>query len=133
MRMEPGNVQYVPPIEIQDYQQFFRYARRARLVTFERVYESKPFAVDRDSASNRWLTAVAIYAIGVDVDGLVLTLVHRVHFPPPRVDADGRAVTDAKVNARLAKLIRKLQTELHAIPGSPALPSVQEQWMRTLR
>jgi hypothetical protein len=131
--MEPGNIQYVPPIEIHDYAQFMRYARRARLVTFERLYESTPFAPLRKPASTRWTSAVVIYAVGVDVDGLVLTIMHTVHFPPPPLDADDEALAEAASNSRLAKLIRKLQTELHAIPGSPALPSLQEQWVRTLR
>jgi cytochrome c-type biogenesis protein CcmH/NrfG len=131
--MEPGNIQYVPPIEIHDYEQFFRYARRARLVTFERLYESMPFTPEGDSASSRWLTALVIYAVGVDVDGLALTLMHRAHFPPPPVDPEEEALARAKANSRLAKLIRKLETELHAIPGSPALPSFQEQWIKTLR
>jgi cytochrome c-type biogenesis protein CcmH/NrfG len=131
--MESGNIQYVPPIEIHDYEQFIRYARRARMVTFERIYESTPFAADPSSASTRWLTGLVIYAVGVDVDGLVLTLVHTVHFPPPPLDAEEEALAKASANSRLAKLIRKLQTELHAIPGSPALPSLQEQWIKTLR
>ena len=131
--MKPGNVQYVPPIEIHDYAQFFRYARRARLVTYERLYESTPFTVGSKSVAARWTSGLVIHAVGVDVDGLVLTLVHRVHFPPPPLDADEEAVAKATANSRLAKLIRKLETELHAIPGSPAVPSLQEQWVKTLR
>jgi len=131
--MKPRNVQYVPPMEIQDYEQFIRYARRARLVTFDRLYEPTPFAPDPNTPSARWLTALAIYAVGVDVDGFVMTLVHKVHFPPPPRDPEEAALAEAKANSRLAKLIRKLQTELHAVPGSPAVPSLQEQWVRTLR
>jgi hypothetical protein len=131
--MEPGNVQYVPPIEIHEYEQFMRYARRARLVTFERLYESTPFMSLRKHAPARWTSALVIYAVGVDVDGLLLTLMHTVHFPPPPLEADGETLAEAVPNTKLAKLIRKLQTELHAIPGSPARPSLQEQWLKTLR
>jgi len=131
--MEKQSVVYIPPIHIHDYQQFRLYAKRARMVTYETEYHDLPFKDPDNVDSILRLKALKIYAIGVPIDGLPLTLVHTVQFPLPSDTAEDWPVRVEVASRQLASILRELETDLHAVQGNPSQPSIRELWMKTLR
>ncbi len=129
--MEKDQIPSIPPVEIHDYQQFLIYARRAKIVTFEPIYHSLPIASDAMINPIRWLKALNIFAIGVDLNGVLVTLIHKIVFPPFYVDEeiDNEMAAENKLNS----IVTELETKFQAVPGAPEQPTLHDEWVRTLR
>lgn len=125
--------QYIPPVEIHDYQQFLSYARRAKIVTFEPVYHVLPVESEMIETPIRWLKFLNIYAIGVDFDGTSLTLFHKVMFPSMPIDLDEGVFDEVAVAGMFNSIVTELETNFDAVPGTPQQPSLHEDWIKTLR
>lgn len=131
--MELEQTNYIPPVEVQNYQQFLTYARKAAIVTFEPIYYVTPFEGDLVGAPAQWLRALRIYAIGVDFNGVLITVMHRVSFPPVNFDFDEGVLDCVAAEGKLARIVHELEREFQAVPGAPDQPSLHEEWIRTLR
>jgi hypothetical protein len=131
--MENGPTGYVPPVEVQDYQRFLDFARRAAIVTFEPIYYVTPFEGDVADNPAQWLRALQIYAIGVELNGILMTLMHRINFPPVNFDLDEGVHDCIASEGRLTQIVQELETEFQAVPGAPDQPSLHDEWVRTLR
>ena len=131
--MENDQMEYVPPVEVHSYQKFLTFARRAAIVTFEPVYHVAPFEGEVADNPAQWLRALHIYAIGVELNGVLITLMHRVNFPPVNFDFDEGVLDCIATEGRLAKIVQELETEFQAVPGAPDQSSLHEEWIRTLR
>ena len=131
--MENDQMEYVPPVEVHSYQKFLNFARQAAIVTFEPVYHVAPFEGDVADNPAHWLRALHIYAIGVKLNGALLTLMHRVNFPPVNFDFEEGILDCVETEGKLAKIVQQLETEFHAVPGAPDQPSLHDEWVRTLR
>ncbi len=129
--MENDQMEYVPPVEVQNYQKFLNFARQAAIVTFEPVYHVAPFESDVADNPAQWLRALHIYAIGVELNGIFITLMHRIDFPP--VSFDEGVLDCVATEGKLAKIVQELETEFQAVPGAPEQPSLHDEWIRTLR
>ena len=131
MKQEPP--QYIPPVEIHNYKQFLEYARQAAIVTFEPIYFTSPLKTDVLNIPTQWLRSLQIYAIGVKMNGVFLTLTHKVRFYPTDVDPEEGIMDCVAAEDKLTNLVTELEKELAAVPGTPELPSLHEEWIRTLR
>jgi hypothetical protein len=129
--MKKDQIQSIPPIEIHDYQQFLTYARRAKIVTFEPIYHSLPIASDAVTNPIRWLKALNIFAIGVNLNDVLVTLIHKIVFPPFYVD-EGIG-DEVAAESQLNSIVTELETKFQAVPGAPEQPSLHDEWIRTLR
>lgn len=131
--MESEQNQYGPPVEIHDYQQFLSYARRAAIVTFEPIYYVIP--VERDVLNDpaQWLRALRIYAIGVELNGILLTLMHRISFPPIDLNIEEGIADCVAVEGMFTQIVTELEDKFQAVPGTPEQPSLHDEWVRTLR
>ena len=58
--MENDQMEYVPPVVVENYQQFLDYARRAAIVTFEPIYYVTPFEGDALGNPAQWLRALRL-------------------------------------------------------------------------
>ena len=131
--MENNQMGYVPPVEVQSYQKFLNFARQAAIVTFEPVYHVAPFEGDVADNPAQWLRALHIYAIGVELNGVLITLMHRISFPPVNFDFEEGVLDCVVSEGKLAQIVQELETEFHAVPGAPEQPSLHDEWVRTLR
>jgi hypothetical protein len=131
--MEIQQIGHVPPVEVHDYQRFLAFARRAAIVTFEPVYHVAPFEGNIVNNPAQWLRALRLYAIGVELNGVLITLMHRINFPPVTLDFEEGVHDCVAMEGRLAEIVRELETEFQAVPGAPDQPSLHEEWVRTLR
>jgi hypothetical protein len=131
--MENDQMEYVPPVEVHNYQKFLNFARQAAIVTFEPVYHVAPFEGEVADNPAQWLRALRIYAIGVELNGVLITLMHRITFPPATFDFEEGVLDCVASEGRLAKIVHELETEFHAVPGAPDQPSLHDEWIRTLR
>ncbi|MFW9985251.1 MAG: hypothetical protein ACFFDJ_01645 [Candidatus Odinarchaeota archaeon] len=131
--MENDRMEYVPPVEVQNYQQFLDFARRAAIVTFEPVYYVTPFEGDVVDNPAQWLRALHVYAIGVELNGVLITLMHRISFPPINFDFEEGLFDCVEAEGKLASIVQELETEFQAVPGAPEQPSLHDEWVRTLR
>ncbi|MDO8123315.1 MAG: hypothetical protein Q6364_02920 [Candidatus Hermodarchaeota archaeon] len=131
--MENDQMEYVPPVEVENYQQFLDYARRAAIVTFEPIYYVTPFEGDVMGNPAQWLRALRLYAIGVELNGILITLMHRINFPPINLDFEEGILDCVAAEGQLTEIVQELETEFHAVPGAPERPSLHDEWIRTLR
>ncbi|MFW9830767.1 MAG: hypothetical protein ACFFD8_03235 [Candidatus Thorarchaeota archaeon] len=131
--MEKTQMEYIPPVEVQDYKQFLNFARQAAIVTFEPIYYVTPFEGDVVDNPAQWLRALRIYAIGVELNGTLITLMHRINFPPINFDFEEGVLDCVVAEGQLMKIVQELETEFQAVPGAPEQPSLHEEWVRTLR
>lgn len=131
--MEIEQMGHVPPVEVHDYQRFLAFARQAAIVTFEPVYHVAPFEGDVVGNPAQWLRALRLYAIGVELNGVLITLMHRIDFPPVNLDFEEGVYDCVATEGRVAQIVQELQTEFQAVPGAPDQPSLHKEWVRTLR
>ena len=131
--MENEKMEYVPPVEVQSYQKFLNFARRAAIVTFEPVYHVAPFEGEAAENPAQWLRALRIYAIGVELNGVLITLMHRINFPPVNFDFEEGILDCVASEGKLAQIVQELETEFQAVPGAPDQPTLHDEWVRTLR
>jgi hypothetical protein len=64
---------------------------------------------------------------------VLITLMHRINFPPVNLDFEEGVYDCVDTEGRLAQIVHELETEFQAVPGAPDQPSLHEEWVRTLR
>jgi hypothetical protein len=131
--METKRMEILPPVEIHNYQQFLAYARDAAIVTFEPVYYVAPFESDVIGEPAQWLRALRIYAIGVKLNGSLMTMMHRIEFLSVGFDYEDGVFDCVAAEGQLASIVHELESEFKAVPGAPEQPSLHDDWIRTLR
>ena len=131
--MKTKRTEILPPVEIHNYRQFLVYARDAAIVTFEPVYYVAPFEGDIVGEPAQWLRALQIYAIGVKLNGSLMTMMHRIEFPATGFEYEEGIFDCVAVEGQLAHIVHELESEFQAVPGAPEQPSLHDDWIRTLR
>jgi len=131
--MEMNRTEHLPPVIIHDYRQFLNYAKQAAIVTFEPIYYVTPFESEVIGEPAYWLRALRIYAIGVKLNGSLMTMMHRIEFPSVDLDYEEGVFDCVAAEGQLAQIVHELESEFKAVPGAPEQPSLHDEWIRTLR
>ncbi len=111
--MSTENRVYIPPIVVDDIEDFRRFARDAALVTFAPEYFNGPFQDDRGR-----LRRITLMAVGVPVRGMPLTFKCVIDYHDLRDLSREWSEQSEDIHLLLAGIVEQLDTPAPVVQGT---------------
>ena len=111
---------YIPPVKLENYDDFVNYVPQAKIVTFDVAPFESPTGGDPK------IKSVTLYAVGVPVHEVPITFIYQRSWEDLQHDASDWGDVVEMTHQNLMNFVVTFKNEFNALPGRPVEPMMSD-------